>query len=119
MVVYGTIPMMVSANCVKKTASACPDETSGQYIYLTDRYRETFPVLCNCKHCYNVIYNSVPYSLHQKNKEVEKLGLYAKRLDFVRETEEQTANVLAYYTGKSREFPFARYTTGHFKRGVE
>lgn len=119
MVVYGTIPMMITANCVKKTASACPDETNGQYIYLTDRYRETFPVLCNCKHCYNVIYNSVPYSLHQKKKEVEKLGLYAKRLDFVRETGEQTEAVLAYYTEKSREFPFARYTTGHFKRGVE
>lgn len=119
MVVYGTIPMMISANCVKKTTGSCTGESEEGRMFLTDRYREMFPVYCNCRHCYNVIYNSVPYSLHQKKKEIDKFDLFAWRLDFVEETEEKAAAVLAYYTGKSDTFPEGRYTTGHYKRGVD
>ncbi|MCM1154593.1 MAG: U32 family peptidase [Roseburia sp.] len=119
MIVYGTIPMMISANCLKKTSQGCPNSAETQTLYLIDRYREKFPVFCNCGHCYNVIYNSLPYSLHQRKKEIDKLGIFAKRLDFVGETGEQTAAILAYYTGKSDTFPAGDYTTGHYKRGVD
>lgn len=123
MVVYGTIPMMVSANCVRKTASACP-KTGGSRIkrdayYLTDRYHVRFPVLCNCKHCYNILYNSVPYSLHRKKEELAGMHLFAERLDFVWETERQVEDILDHYFGKKEKFPITEYTTGHYKRGVE
>lgn len=123
MIVYGTIPMMLSANCVRKTASACPGrEDSGngrETCYLTDRYHVRFPVLCNCKHCYNVLYNSVPYSLHQKREELSGMQLFAQRLDFVLETESQVEKILDYYFGKRDVFPVTEYTAGHYKRGVE
>lgn len=119
MVVYGTLPMMISANCVKKTTASCPGGEWRREIFLTDRYRTIFPVLCNCRHCYNIIYNSVPYSLHPKRKEISRIGLFAIRLDFVRETEEQAKAILDYYAGKKALFPVSGYTTGHYKRGVE
>jgi len=123
MIIYGTIPMMLSANCIRKTASACPGRADSrsrwETCYLTDRYHVRFPVLCNCRHCYNVLYNSVPYSLHQNKEALSGMRLFAKRLDFIRETGSQTEKILDYFFEKNDVFPVARYTTGHFKRGVE
>ncbi|MCM1252597.1 MAG: U32 family peptidase [Clostridium sp.] len=120
MVVYGTLPMMLSANCLKKTDEGCPgDKKWLQRVFLIDRYNKEFPVLCNCKHCYNIIYNSVPYSLHTKRKEIGKMGLFAIRLDFVWESADEAADILDYYVGRRVLFPLGEYTTGHYKRGVE
>lgn len=119
MVIYGTLPMMLSANCIKKTIDGCPGHKWREKIFLTDRYSTVFPILCNCTHCYNIIYNSVPYSLHAKRKEISRMGLLAQRLDFVWETEEEVKAVMDYYTGKKAVFPIGQYTTGHYKRGVE
>lgn len=119
MPVYGTIPMMLTANCLKKTTDSCLRDNLSKPMYLTDRYKTKFPVLCNCKHCYNIIYNSLPYSLHREWKEIEQLRLYAVRLDFVFESGEKTAQIMDYYTGRSSVFPETAYTTGHYKRGVE
>lgn len=119
MIVYGTIPMMVTANCVKKTTDLCRQDHKECPMYLIDRYQIRFPILCNCKHCYNVIYNSIPYSLHQKREEIWESGLFAVRLDFLWETDGQIRGILDYYTGESDRFPLADYTTGHYKRGVE
>lgn len=83
---------------------------------LTDRYHKRFPVVRNCTHCFNVIYNSVPLSLH---KDMEKWHSITERLDFTTETEEETFRILQYYGGVYKELPFADYTTGHEKRGVE
>ncbi|MBD5494284.1 MAG: U32 family peptidase [Lachnospiraceae bacterium] len=118
MTVYGTIPMMITANCVKKTTSSCQKSACCHLLYLTDRYNKRFPVLCNCRHCYNIIYNSVPYSLHMKKKELLKLGLFAIRLDFVSETETEIKDILEYYFDKKEVFPVTEYTTGHYKRGI-
>ncbi|MDE5933854.1 MAG: DUF3656 domain-containing protein, partial [Lachnospiraceae bacterium] len=123
MVIYGTIPMMLSANCIRKTASFCPGSGTScngrEICYLADRYHIRFPVLCNCRHCYNVLYNSVPYSLHQKEEELSKMRLYAERLDFIQETGSQVEQIMDYYFGHKRSFPVIEYTTGHYKRGVE
>ncbi|MBD5520575.1 MAG: U32 family peptidase [Lachnospiraceae bacterium] len=117
--VYGTIPMMITANCLKKTTASCTITDTPDLMYLTDRYNTKFPVLCNCKHCYNIIYNSVPYSLHQEWKNIRKTGLFAVRLDFVFENKKQVEEILKYYTGKRDDFPVDKYTSGHYKRGVE
>ena len=116
-VLYGRIPMMVTANCVLKTTKQCHPENSPEPVELTDRYHKNFPVMRNCRHCYNVIYNSVPLSLH---KDREKwLDKVTGRLDFTTETEEETRQILEYFAGKRKELPYGEYTTGHEKRGVE
>ncbi len=116
MVVYGTIPMMITANCLKKTSDRCTKEKRGaiQKSSLKDRYGTNFPVETNCEHCYNIIYNSVPYSLHTKPKEVTGIGAKVLRYDFIMESADECRRIL---TG--RTFPFKEYTTGHLKRGIE
>jgi putative protease len=88
---------------------------------LTDRYQKKFPVKNNCLYCYNIVYNSVPLSLH---KELEKGTKYPiKRLAFTVETAEETKKILEYYRlldeGMAEQLPFDEFTTGHEKRGVE
>ncbi len=118
MVVYGTIPMMITANCLALTAGRCRRQSGGkaeeQKFFLKDRYQASFPVLVNCAHCYNIIYNSVPLSLHMKGRECSQIGASVWRYDFITETAEEMEAVLS-----DRQFPFREYTAGHFKRGVE
>ena len=85
-VVYGRIPMMVTANCVLKTAGRCQDGIT-KTVTLTDRYRHDFPVETVCSHCYNVIWNCLPVSLHKSLQEYEGC---LKRLQFTTETAAQT-----------------------------
>lgn len=61
--VYGRIPMMESAGCVRKTEKAC--DRRGGFWYLEDRMGRQLPVRCRCETCSNTIYNAVPLSLHQ------------------------------------------------------
>ena len=111
LIVYGRIPMMVTANCIKKTAGQCSE--SGK-VWIKDRYGTDFPVETNCIHCYNIIYNSVPYSLHMQDREVYRTGADIWRYDFTVESEEDCRRIL-----KDGDFPYEKYTTGHLKRGVE
>lgn len=133
-VVYGRLPMMVTANCIRKTGgrclkgnnrrSGCGNQERGtgrteEMISLTDRMGKEFPVYTQCRHCFNVIYNSVPLSLHKK----AAMGRGKYRLDFTTESEQQTRKILEYfcriYKGAEENPPYKDYTTGHEKRGVE
>ena len=113
--VYGRIPMMVTANCVRKTTTGCrKGDTS--FSFLKDRYQKNFPVVCDCTQCMNIIYNSLPLSLWQeREKWLSRVDL---RLNFTIEAPSETTAVLnAFFLGKN--MPSGEYTTGHEKRGVE
>lgn len=118
--IYGRFPMMISAGCVQKTFGRCT-HISG-YLTLTDRYRKIFPVYRECSSCYNILYNSVPLSLHSllMNK---VFPVAVGRLDFTTETAEETEKIFSYFTalvrGESRQPFYQDFTTGHYKRGVE
>ncbi len=120
-VVYGRLPMMVTVNCIRKTMGKCNGTYNTECALLTDRYQKKFPVKNNCLYCYNIVYNSVPLSLH---KELEKGAEYPiKRLVFTVESAEETKKILEYYRlldeGMAEQLPFGEFTTGHEKRGVE
>ncbi len=126
MMVYGRIPLMYSANCVRKTLEKCEKNTNGEQMiyYLTDRYRNQFPILQNCQHCYNVLYNTVPLSLHGQIDGMERFGVEVYRLEFTTEDEVQTEAVLSYYQKRivldeQCDYPYEEFTNGHYKRGVE
>lgn len=114
-VVYGRIPLMVTANCIEKTSNTCVkcDHT----LYLKDRYQKEFPVTTHCAYCYNVIYNSVPLSFHDKVHE-NKISTPI-RLSFTLESKEETKAVLDFFFKDGYEIPYREYTLGHEKRGVE
>lgn len=120
--VYGRIPMMISANCVKKTAGLCGqdrDKTAQtkMWFFLRDRYQAKFPVFVDCAHCMNTIYNSVPLSLHRHLSQIAQDGAGAFRLDFTGESPAQTAEILRLFAEKKQTVPYA-YTVGHYKKGV-
>lgn len=111
-IVYGRIPMMITANCVLRTADKCDKDGS---VKLVDRYKKEFPVLRNCLHCMNIVYNSVPYSLRN---ELSRWSGTEKRIDFTLEAAVETRAVLDAFL-RGADLPFEEYTTGHEKRGVQ
>ena len=120
---YGKIPMMVTANCIRKTKGVCRNAGVSFDDSITDRYQTAFAVQSNCNYCYNVIYNSVPNSLHQNMEQIMKLKGKGIRLDFTNESEREMKEVLgAYmeYLQKGQgDFSFLKdYTTGHYKKGA-
>lgn len=116
--VYGRLPLMVSANCIRKTAEKCTVKSG--YSMLTDRYHKEFPVYSDCGYCYNVIYNSVPISLHGMFS--DRMAAGTCRLDFTLESGRETKKILCFFENLRENFekPFyGEFTTGHYKRGVE
>ena len=131
MIVYGRLPLMHSAQCVRKNTSGCNGQE--ERLILKDRYDKEFPVVCYCRpwkmgntkaaeSCYNIIYNSLPYGLLKEADRVKELGVSSVRLAFTIESREETERIVedfvaAYHGSRvSHEYEF---TKGHFKRGAE
>lgn len=120
---YGKIPMMVTANCIRLTKDSCRGYGVSFEDQITDRYDTSFRVQTNCHHCYNVIFNSVPLSLHQYMGQIKELEGKGIRLEFTTETAKEMKPVMEQYVefmkGNEMDFSFLKdYTTGHFKKGA-
>ena len=128
LIVYGHLPMMISAGCVYKSLKRCrksdkrpfgPDD----YYRLKDRKNMKFAVKPVCRECYNIIYNSQPLSLLNLRNQVAGLNPASVRLNFTLENALQTKKVLeSFEKNYCKNVPvedFADFTRGHFKRGVE
>lgn len=115
-IVYGYLPMMISAGCIQKTTRGCLKK-SGQTT-ITDRYRNPFVVKNECDYCYNILYNYVPLYLGDRMEEVYQIGPGRIRLMFTTERQQEVRQILsAYFEGK--ELPEGTYTRGHWKRGIK
>lgn len=109
--VYGRIPLMLSANCIKNTTGITTES-------LKDRYQKHFPVVGNCNHCYNVIYNSIPLGWHSGILQLLEQKQAVPRLHFTIESGQETQLITESFLQRM-EFPYEEYTKGHFNRGVE
>ncbi len=122
LLVYGYLPMMVSAQCVQKTTAGCAHQTG--FLTMKDRCQKSFQVKNCCEECYNIIYNTAPVVLTDQKREIERLAPAALRLAFTLEDEKRTRQVLALYQdvfldgAEVGELPF-EFTRGHFKRGIK
>ena len=106
MLVYGYLPVMVTAQCIAKTVDQCRKQTEAKAAYsreeksnrnireLTDRYGNPFLVENRCEDCYNIIYNSVPLCLFDEKAALREIGPSRLRLQFSVEDGEQTRRVL-------------------------
>ena len=128
LIVYGHLPMMMSAGCVYKSLKRCKKGdkralNAENYYRLKDRKNMKFAVKPVCKECYNVIYNSQPLSLLNMRSQVAELKPASVRLSFTLENESQTREVLKRFERNYKENvpveELADFTRGHFKRGVE
>ena len=120
LVVYGHLPLMVSAQCVRKNTSKCT-KTEG-FLSITDRYEKPFYVHTRCSDCYNVIYNGTPVSLLGEKERVSQLKPNSLRLDFTIESKEEVEEIIrktgnVFLEGKQVE-ELASFTKGHFLKGI-
>lgn len=110
LLIYGHLPMMVSANCVEKTRNRC---TKNNHILgLKDRQNKELSVRLYCKFCYNQIFNADVFSLFGLEKEVAALKPDYLRLEFTVESKSEVEEVLQGKMNKS-------FTRGHFHKGIE
>lgn len=110
LLVYGHLPMMVSANCVHCTTKGCDRKNS--ITSLGDRMQKTMPVRAYCKYCYNEIYNAEPCVLYDLYEECLRLQPCRQRMDFSVEKRKTVRQIL------SGAVP-SMLTRGHFHHGVD
>lgn len=134
LVSYGYLPVMTSAQCIRKTTGNCTHKPG--VLYMKDRTGKELMVKNHCTFCYNTIYNPSPLSLLGQEKAIGRLHPAALRLQFVRETGQEVREVIRAYGDaflregewgakctqdreKSTKGLSGDFTRGHFKRGVE
>lgn len=122
LLVYGRLPMMVSAQCVQKTVQGCSHKPGK--LHLKDRMGKEMPVKNRCRFCYSTIYNASPLSLLGQERRIGELNPASCRLHFTDETPREVEKLLeafidSLYYGRTVDFPLAEFTRGHMKRGVE
>lgn len=122
LVVYGYLPVMVSAGCVRKNTSGCTGKP-GELI-LTDRQKKNMTVKNVCRYCYNVMYNTSPLLLADQQMKIMRLYPRALRLAFTTEDGKNMQKILCMFRNiyiENTECPIPKmdYTRGHFKRGVK
>lgn len=121
MEIYGYIPVMISAGCVKKTTGVCDGRTGADY-YLKDRLNNRLNVISNCRYCYNIVLNSVPLYLGNDIETLKNMGMHYFSMRFTVEDGTQTEKILdnieAAIEGSVSDNAKNDYTRGHFRRGV-
>lgn len=110
LMVYGHLPMMVSANCIQRTSARC--DHGNRIMQLRDRMGKDMPVRCYCTYCYNQIFNAEPLVLYDLPNEVRALQPQCLRYDFSVEPAAVVRQVLDGAVPRSM-------TRGHFRHGIE
>ena len=127
LIVYGRIPLMVSAGCVIKNFDRCQKDLkkppAENVMELKDRKGMVFPAVGCCHFCYNLIYNCVPLSLLGVGEELRSLKLKRYRINLTLETPEETEriiqNSIQALIRKQKPVEPKHFTRGHFHRGVD
>lgn len=121
LLIYGYLPVMISAQCVTNSSSGCKKQEG--IVKMKDRTQNTFFVRNHCRECYNVIYNSTPLFLLDKKEEIDAIQSRCLRLQFSIETGQETMEILEMYRKvflEQKELSSIpeKITRGHFNRGV-
>lgn len=113
-IIYGHIPLMVSAQCVVCNTGQCVgaerDDACGTAIFHGEKNRQ-FMAMHFCKYCYNIIYQGKPFSILREREALQKNGLCQWRYEFTVETPEQVRQILAGEVPKE-------FVTGHYDKDV-
>ncbi len=114
---YGRLPLMITENCIihsRTGTCTCGSSRTG----LVDRTGSRFPVLRDGNTCRSVIYNSRKLYWGDKLSELTDLGLWALRLNFTTENDQQVNTVLQDHL-RGGTFDPGVNTRGLYLRGVE
>ena len=117
LIAYGRVPLMITENCVIHSRTGSCTCGSGS-TNLIDRTGSRFPVLRDGDTCRSVIYNSRKFYWADRLSELQTLGLWALRLSFTTENDQQVNAILEEYA-KGGTFDPGVYTRGLYLRGVD
>lgn len=125
LIIYGRIPVMVSANCIYNTKNGCRIVKEGHDFHVNDRKGAKLFVHADCSECTNIIYNSSIHCLDGEERLFEKIKPSSLRFEFTDETPDRVDDIIrSYYDHKKADGSFdiklcADRTKGHLKRGVD
>ncbi len=106
-IVYGRLPLMTLEKCVIRQVADCRQCEAG-HVRLTDRKGVSFPVLREWTHR-NVIYNSVPTCMSDRQEELKRCSVNAWHFLFSDETPREIDAVLsAFRRGTALNIPVRR-----------
>ena len=91
-IVYGRIPLMTLEKCVIREIADCNACAHG-FVMLRDRRGVDFPVLREWEHR-NVIYNSLPTCMTDREESLKKAGVTAKHFIFTVESADEVDAVI-------------------------
>lgn len=113
-VVYGKVPLMVSAQCMQANQKACVYQNPKgwqQVIPFEDKKKRRFVCVNYCKYCYNIIYQDIPLYIEElvdpKNKTAGSI-----RYSFTTENALQAEQILQGNIPKETQ-------RGHYDLGIE
>ena len=104
LIVYGRIPLMTVEKCVIREIADC-DTCAKNAAVLTDRRGVRFPVLREWEHR-NVIYNSLPTSMSDRQDQLTKAGITNQHFIFSTEAPDEVDEVIRLWK-KGAALPFA------------
>ncbi|MBE6916513.1 MAG: U32 family peptidase [Ruminococcaceae bacterium] len=114
---YGRLPLMVTENCLLRgrTGSCSCNLSLGR---LVDRTGAEFPIIKDGDNCRSILLNGKKLNWLDRQKDLDRLGLWAIRLYFTTESPREVDNVLAAYLDPPPFDPGAS-TRGLYLRGLE
>ncbi|MBE6958229.1 MAG: U32 family peptidase [Ruminococcaceae bacterium] len=115
--VYGRMPLMVTENClIKNRTGTCSCHlTPGK---LVDRTGAEFPIIKDGNRCRSILLNGKKLSWLDRQKDLNKLGLWGIRMYFTTESAREVDTVLESYMNPGPFDPGA-CTRGLYLRGLE
>jgi putative protease len=115
-IVYGRLPLMLTANCLLGEKPLCDKQCDGNSM-LIDRKGEAFLTMAEY-HCRNEIYNAHPLYLCDKIFSFHQLGINTMRLIFTNENDRQVSKIFEEHLTGDMIKP-DKFTRGLYYKGVE
>ena len=116
-IAYGRLPLMVTEHClIKNRTGECTCHLGA--TKLTDKTGAEFPIIKDGNSCRSVLLNGKKLSWLDRQDDLNKLGLWAIRLNFTTENAREVDRVLEDYLNPAPFDPGA-CTRGLYLRGVE
>ena len=117
LLIYGRLPLMVTENClIKGKTGACTCNAAP--AKLTDKTGAQFPIIKDGGACRSVLLNGKKLYWLDRQEDLTRLGLWAKRMYFTTENPKEVDRILS---DLENEAPFdpGVCTRGLYLRGVE
>ncbi|MDE6568145.1 MAG: U32 family peptidase [Lachnospiraceae bacterium] len=112
-IIYGHIPLMVSAQCLACNTGHCKrtEQDACRQLPFQGEKKRRFLAVNYCKYCYNIIYQGLPFSIQRETETLGQQGFCQQRYEFTVETAEQVRRILAGHVPEQIEI-------GHYEQDV-